>query len=131
MGKTSNAAKDAWNAIHYAQVKISADPSLAAAYKAVLAKESVSMAKDISEYMKKRIREKPSAACDKVRVLTRQERRKAVAILIERLEEIKSAEEAYMDRIPENLSGSKRYEDAETALSKMDDAIEALLEAYL
>jgi len=130
MGKTSNSIKDAWNASRYTQVKVSVNPEIAAAFKSACAADSVSMAKDLSGYMRKRghcgVPGKPAPP----RVATRKDRRAAVTLILRQLETIRSAEEAYMGRIPANLSASLKYVDAEAALSKLDDAIDALLEAF-
>ena len=60
-------------------------------------------------------------------------RRKNLQRVIDRLEELKSAiedlhdeEEEYLDRIPDNLQGSERYEKAESACSELEDAISYL-----
>lgn len=39
------------------------------------------------------------------------------------LEELKDEEEEYRDNMPENLTGSERYEKADDAVSAMEDAI--------
>lgn len=60
-------------------------------------------------------------------------RRKNLQRVIDRLEELKSAiedlhdeEEEYLDRIPDNLQGSARYEKAENACSELEDAVSSL-----
>jgi hypothetical protein len=130
MGKTSSSAKAAWNASHYAQVKVSVDPGLAVAFKAACAKDGVSMAKDLSGYMRRRTQTHLPETCATVRVATRKDRRATVDRLIGQLKSVIAAEEAYKDNIPENLVSSRRYDDAEAALSGLEEAIELLLEAY-
>ena len=39
------------------------------------------------------------------------------------IESIRSDEEEYMDNMPENLQGSRRYSDAEDACNCLEDAI--------
>lgn len=47
----------------------------------------------------------------------------------ELLETLQSAEEEYRDNTPENLQGSERYEQADTAVDNMSSAVDALDEA--
>jgi hypothetical protein len=46
------------------------------------------------------------------------------------IESICDGEEAYLDKIPENLQGSIRYEDAENSVERLRSAIDELKEAY-
>lgn len=62
-------------------------------------------------------------------------RRKAIRKVIEMLDdarilldEIREDEENYRDNIPENLSGSERYEKADEACYEMEDAVGTLEE---
>ena len=64
------------------------------------------------------------------------QRRKEIQEIMDRLGEIKSDLEAvwndeqyYMDSIPENLTGSERYEKAEEAVSNLEGACDNLDEA--
>jgi len=57
---------------------------------------------------------------------SRDTRRKATAAIIVRLAEIRAAEDAYRQRIPENLQGSSRYEAADQAVEALDEAISIL-----
>ena len=64
-------------------------------------------------------------------------RRKALARINERIEELRSEletlleeEEECLDNIPENLQGSEHYEIAEAALSNLSDAYETLDEVH-
>jgi hypothetical protein len=53
-----------------------------------------------------------------------------LALLIGQLEEIKEAESRYCDAIPENLTGSVRYDNAQQSIIAMEEALEALCTAY-
>lgn len=53
MGKTSNKAKQDWNASHYKQVKVSVKPETAGAFKAACVKRGVSMAGELQRYMQR------------------------------------------------------------------------------
>ena len=64
------------------------------------------------------------------------QRRKDIQSIMEKLEAIKSEletvrddEQYYMDSIPENLTGSERYEKAEEAVSNLEGAYDNLDEA--
>jgi hypothetical protein len=61
---------------------------------------------------------------------TRRKRRKAAALAATLLERIRVAEEAYMERIPENLQGSDAYGDADFSIGLLDEAIEAVGSVY-
>lgn len=45
------------------------------------------------------------------------------------LENLKEEEEEYRDNFPENLLTSERYEKAESAVTYMEDAVQALADA--
>ncbi len=64
------------------------------------------------------------------------ERRKQIAVIVNRissivsdLEMVKDEEDDYRDNMPENLQGSIRYDDSEEASNAMQDAIDSLEEA--
>ena len=63
-------------------------------------------------------------------------RRKAIASIMEKMEELYSElesvqgeEQEALDSIPENLIGSERYEAMETAISTLEDALSYLEQA--
>jgi hypothetical protein len=117
----------------YKQVKISVDPAVAAAFKIACSAAGVSMASELSRFMRSRAGELESmpardAALD--RVSTRGLRRKAVKAVIARLERIRDAEESYCGRIPENLAQGSAFEAAEQAVSDLEQAINLLSEAF-
>ena len=131
MGRTSNEAKQHWNANHYTQLKISVDPELVAAFKAKCISEGVSMASEISKFMT--VKTSGVSSPPLVSTLpygTRQKRRKAISKMIAMLTDIKDAEQGYLDRIPVNLQSSDLYEAAEETVGILEEAADILLEAY-
>jgi hypothetical protein len=120
----------------YKQLKISVDPSLAAAFKTVCRKSGTSMAHELSTFMRSKI-DSGATLCDlsdtetgMVLVSTRAHRRKATASVVSQIECILIAEESYRDRIPENLKGSDAYEVADQAVDSLEQAIALLTEAF-
>jgi hypothetical protein len=61
---------------------------------------------------------------------TRPGRRQAVRKVAQLIKAIRDAEEGYKNRIPQNLAESERYENAEESVAKLEEAMEALEEAY-
>jgi len=129
MGDTSNKAKQKWNAAHYTQVKIYADPKLASKFKKACAAASVSMASVISQLMQTYCN---TATPNNIvpDYSTRRKRQTAVNRYTRQLLLIKDAEESYMAKIPENLQGSLVHERAEQAVSILDEAVDLLESAY-
>jgi len=113
------------------QLKILVDARLASAFKAACRDSGVSMAKELSGYMAKYVgmaeKTQPQGA---VRTATRRDRRTLMRSIVPILAAIRDAEEAYLGNIPENLGGGPAYEDAERAVSTMDEAISLLDEVY-
>ena len=131
MGTSATKAKNRYNAANYTQVKVNVEPDIAAAFKADCQAEGVSMASELTKYMTSRCNG-PSAGGKTRRdlLMSRGGRRKMIAALIGQLEEIREAEEGYRDRIPANLCGSQAYEDAEQSIGAIQEALDALYEAY-
>ncbi|MDR1322766.1 MAG: hypothetical protein LBK56_15330 [Gracilibacteraceae bacterium] len=128
MSKTTAAAKEAWNAAHYTQVKISVKPEIAAAFKSACAAGGASMAGVLSRCMSEYAGIAVKLAA--LPVETRPNRRQAVRKIAQLIKEICDAEEGYKNRIPQNLAESERYMNAEESVSKLEEAVEALAEAY-
>ena len=63
-------------------------------------------------------------------VSSRSKRRRAAAFAIDLLDLIRAAEEAYMDRVPENLRAGDAFANAELSLDAIADAIAGLADAY-
>jgi len=132
MGKAANRSKTKWGATRYRQVKISADPEIAAAFKLVCEAAGVSTAGELSRFMpeycavaKKR---KPAAPGDGLS--TRRKRRGAVAAITRNLEQVRDAETRSHEKVPENLRWPSDCEAIEESLVKMEEAIEALEAIY-
>ena len=127
MGEAANRAKARWNATNYAQVKVSVNPEIAAAFKTACATGGVSMAGVLSQFMSEygaaaRVREPTIPGS----LSTRRKRRKAAAEVVSRLEMIREAETASHENVPENLRGAEAYEATEDIISALDEAIELL-----
>ena len=61
---------------------------------------------------------------------TRQKRRRALALLLSELERLRFAEEAYMERIPENLREGEAFASADYTVDLLTDAIVTLGDAF-
>ena len=59
-------------------------------------------------------------------VTTRQQRRKALKILIQLLQIILTAEKRYMTDMSDNLLASSQYDDSEQAVSAMEESLDLL-----
>jgi hypothetical protein len=117
----------------YTQVKVSVNPSLAADFKQACIRNGVSMAGELSAFMA----QKTNQLTDESKRLHRREslatrglRRRAVAVIVSRLEDICAAEEDYMQRIPENLQGGNARIAAAQAVDALNSAIDMLNEAF-
>jgi hypothetical protein len=123
-----------WNAKNYKQLNVALPPNLAAAFKAAceVSGEPVRQAllRLIEDYAQAPQKAKKAAAAPPPDYSTLGKRRAAVAAMLEQLEAIREAQEEYRDSIPENLQGSRRYEDAETAAGALGEAAAALEEAF-
>jgi len=65
-----------------------------------------------------------------VDVSTRRKRREALSIAVRLLEQILQAEEAYMERIPDNLQSGEAYETTEEYICMLSDALLSLTSVY-
>ena len=129
MGKTSNAVKQRWNAEHYAQVKVHVKPETAAAFKAACAASGYSMASEISAFMEEFSRPLQGGT-PYIKVKTLGDRRKTMHTVINLLSEMRDAEDAYMDNMPDNLKNSAQYEMAEERIDRLTEAIETAEDIY-
>ena len=130
MGKTTNAAKQNWNAKHYSQIKVSVKPEIAAAFKAACEAAGVSMATALSGFMESYAALPVKKYFTQIQTTTRRNRRNALKSLLGCLELIRDAEVSYRDSIPENLGGSIVYETADECVALLSEAIDALDSAY-
>jgi hypothetical protein len=131
LGKTSNASKDTWNAKNYVQVKASVKPEIAQAFESACETAEVSMAGVLSDFMQNYAALPATRKPPVISTASRRHRRKALAIILPLLVQIRDAEERYRDNIPENLSASSAYDAADECVSAISDAIDFLESAYL
>lgn len=113
-------------AAKYTQVKVSVDPSIASAFKGACAASNVSMASVLTQFMAGYANSTMAKKKPQPDYSTKRQRRAAIQKISLQLEQIRSCEEDYRDRIPENLQGSAAYESAEEFVSFLDEAIDAL-----
>ena len=131
MSNAATRAKAKWNAKSHVQVKVHADPCVAAAFKSTCQMVGRSMASVLTEFMAQYSGIPKSAASATLDdVSTRRKRRKIVSSMANRLEKVRDAEENYLFNIPENLQGASIYDAAEQSVSIMDEVIELLGEIY-
>ena len=67
---------------------------------------------------------------DVVDISTRPKRRRAVSLIVTELTRIREAEEAYLNRIPENMEGGDAYAAADESIDLLIEAIDFLTDAY-
>ena len=113
--------------VKLAQVKVSVDPAIAAAFKAACAASNVSMAAELSRFMAD-YADCPTKRKAAPNYSTRRHRRTAIRAMVKELEQIRACEERGRDNCPENLLSSSVYEATEYAISNLDDGIDALSE---
>ena len=130
-----NDARTQWNAKQYTQVKVCVRPDIAADFKSVCAARGDSMAAVISramlDYCGGKPGKTPKARVDASDYSTRGKRRTALRRCAAQVEAIRDAEERYRDNIPETLQGGQRYGDAEQTVEALDEAVDALSQAFL
>jgi hypothetical protein len=127
-------AKDRWNSEHYTQIKVWADKALASAFKSACDKNGVSYASVItsmmSEYLGVPCIRHRETEHTRVNLSKRDDRRREIRRIVASLEEIMTAESGYMERIPENMQDGERHQAAEQSIDLIEEAIEALRDAY-
>jgi hypothetical protein len=131
MSKASNKAKSKWNASHYKQVKASVRPEIADNFKAACAASGISMAGALSSMMANHLGMIAALRNDSKNVApdaaaNRSKRRKTVRAVTALLEQVRDAEERFIDNAPENLQSAPVYEDAREYVSTLDEAIQLL-----
>jgi hypothetical protein len=131
MGTPATAAKRKYNRSHYTRIFLEIDAKLAADLKAKCAKDGNSVTgvflKAAAEYLARPTTpggkpHKPAA--------NRGQRRKDTLKCIKTLEAIMDDEQEYIDRIPENLRGGTRFDEAEETVSHIQAALDELGEAF-
>jgi len=122
-------AKKRWNAKNYAVIKISAEPDVAAAFKAACLTSNVSMNSTLIQFMSQysNVAKKHKPAND---FSSRRQRRSAVKSIALQMERIRDAEERCRDNIPDNLQGSSVYDAADELVSLLGDVIDMLNSIY-
>jgi len=116
--------------MHYAQVKVSVKPEIAAAFKAACAEQGVSQAQVLSAFMAD-FSKKPKTEPPTTRLDSRKRRRAAVQRIAELLGAILYAEENYFVSVPDNLHGSKWHEASEASISILQEIIDNLGDIYV
>ena len=71
-----------------------------------------------------------SGLCSATEYSTRRVRRNAVKRIISSLENIRAAEQNYLDNVPENLENSESFDVGECAVDALDEIIGLLAEVY-
>ena len=113
------------------QVKLRADPKIVEAFKMSCLASGVSMSGELSRFMAERADVlKCPVEKNAKRINSRGGRRKEVASIILRLEQILGAEGTYQSRIPENLQNGPAYESSEQSIDNLEQTIDLLREAY-
>jgi hypothetical protein len=112
------------------QVKIYADRELAETFKALCAKGGTSVTAELSGYMRRRTHLKEPASVTGNHTDRRWQRKAAANRIVSLLVKIRDAEESYLDSIPENLCGGPMAEAAGETVDRLNEAIDALEEAY-
>ena len=112
--------------MRYAQVKAYIAPETAETFKAKCMNENVSVSFKLGSFIEGEAGK--TAAIDAVE--TRKQRRKAVNIMIGKLNAVIRAEAAYQGRIPENLGDSSVYDASEQTIEILEEALNLLSEAY-
>ena len=122
-------AKKRWNAKHYTVIKVSANPVVAATFKAACVASGVSMNSKLTQFMaeygnaSRNNKPKPDYS-------TRRQRRAAIKHYTQKIALIRDAEELCRDNTPENLQGSVVYEQADEYLALLMEAVELLESIY-
>jgi len=65
-----------------------------------------------------------------VDVTSRRKRREILSIAVQLLEQIREAEEAYLERVPENFQSSEAYVATEEYVGFLSDALDSLRDVY-
>ena len=106
------------------QIKFTIEADIVSKFKARCASKGVSMTAVVRKWM---IDLQPAREVGRG-TFTRPKRRKAVADIVELLNEVLDMEEQYRDAIPEQFT--QRYEAADHACEHISEAIAALEEAF-
>ena len=106
----------------YTQVKISAPPELASAFKAACAASGISMSAALSKFMAEFSGiSKQEAEYSQPDLSTRRKRRRVLKDIVMLLEQIRDAEERLIDNAPDNLRDAPIYETAGQYVEVLDE----------
>ena len=122
-------SKQKWNSDNYTQIKVSVPKDLAAEFKEKCKASNVAMASVLKKAMSGFCGQKAQLS-SKPPVGTRQQRRKAVALALNIVEDASLAESRYLEAIPENLQNSSRFVNAEASVSAYEEALQVLEGIY-
>jgi hypothetical protein len=113
------------------QVKIWADSKTKEMFKKACKMSGISMSGDLSRYMEERAGALKRNCEKNLNCLSnRGGRRKEIASIILRIEQIRDTEQDYQSRIPESLQSSPAYEAADQAIEALDQVIEQLRDVF-
>jgi hypothetical protein len=112
------------------QVKIYVEPDVAAAFGALCKAGGVSVTAELSGYMRKRTGRKEPSTASGIHTDVRRQRKAAMRHAVAMLEKIRDDEGAYYDAMPESLKTSELGEDADQTVGRINDALDALGEAF-
>jgi hypothetical protein len=124
------AAKQRWNDKNYKQIKIYASPEIVERFRVVCDAQGVSMSGELCRAMSEKIGAAGKARQKRDMFSTRGLRRKSLQAIISQLETMRGAEEQYKENIPDNLQTSVAYDNADRAVSTLEDAIALLEDVY-
>jgi hypothetical protein len=133
MGTAATKAKRKWNSEHYTNITAAMDPGLAAKLKEKCRERHVSVTSAITELVAGYLgadAPAPKGKAQKKAPDSRGRRGRELRKHIAAIADICRSEEEHLGKIPPNLQGSVRYENAENSVEHMLSAIEELKEAY-
>ncbi len=133
MGTAATKAKRKWNSEHYTNITAAMAPELANQLKADCKAKGVSVTSVITElvagYLDSGIPAQKEIPSKKI-PNNRSRRKRELLVHIAAIEDICNGEEMYLNRIPTNLQDSIRYENAESSVEHLQNAIAELKEVY-
>jgi hypothetical protein len=112
------------------QVKIYVEPELAATFATLCRAGGVSVTAELSGYMRKRTGRREPSTASGIHTDVRRQRKAAMRHAVTLLEKIRDDEGAYFEAMPESLKASELGEDAEQTVNRINDALDALGEAF-
>ena len=132
MSGASTVAKQRWNKLHYSEIKASLKKDLVEHFKAKCKENGNSIASVLAALMTDYCGRAPQQKeCKKtLPYSTRPKRRKAIAAIINQLNDILQNEAVYRSNMPENLQYSIRAESSDCSIEKLEEALDAIREAY-